>query len=204
MKHRKRTWFVLALLVAAAVQATDRPGATADSAEVVAQGKADGVAAGWSIHTRQPAGWTQDCCQYAKAIGVDLVLYQGEWTGEPNRVMVLNAWPTKLATLDDEWKDDQKHYLQRDPTAKIEPLPLPGAKTRCRGFVYHGGDHVDDAVVFCDPGKPAGIRFSWSLAIAANDPTRQQLLAQFAQVVEASHCTPQSAATAPHGAPASS
>lgn len=175
----------LALLAATTVQAADRPGAAADGADVVAQGKTDGAVAGWSIRTHPPAGWTQDCCQYAKAIGVDLVLYQGEWTGEPNRVMVLNVWPTKLATLDDEWKDDQKRYLQRDPVAKIEPLPLSGAKTSCRGFVYHGTDHVDDAVVFCDPGQASGIRFSWSVAVAATDSTRQQLLAQFAQVVEA-------------------
>ncbi len=189
------------LCVAVTATATDRLAAARGDA--VASGKADGVAAGWSIDARKPAGWTQDCCQYARAIGVDLVLYQGEWTGEPNRVMVLNVWPAKLATLDAEWQDDQKHYLQRDPAAKVEPLPLPGARLGCRGFVYHGSDHVDDAVAFCDPGKASGIRFSWSMALAADDPTRQSLLAAFAQVIESSHYRKQAAEAKAAAAPAS-
>jgi hypothetical protein len=97
--------------------------------------------------------------------------------------MVLNVWTSKLATLDNEWQDDRKHYLQRDPAVKVEPLPLHGAKLACRGFLYHGSDKVDDAVVFCDPGKASGIRLSWSMAVGANDPVRAQALAQFQQVV---------------------
>jgi len=168
--------------------------AYAASSAVMVSGKPDGATPGWTIATTAPAGWTQDCCQYASAIGVNLVLYQGDWSGKPDRVMVLNVWPSKLARLDDEWQEDRKHYLQRDPAAKIEPLPLHGAKLTCRGFLYHGSDQVDDAVVFCDPGKASGIRLSWSMAVAASDPTRTQVLSLLEQVVAASHYLPSSPA----------
>ncbi|MEP6899711.1 MAG: hypothetical protein ABI870_14385, partial [Rhodanobacter sp.] len=105
--------------------------------------------------------------------------------------------------LDGEWKADQKHYLQKDPAAKIAAFPLHHPKLDCRGFIYQGGDRIDDVVVFCDPRKHAGVRFSWSMAIAADDPTRVQVLTLFRQVVEASqylkYVPPASAASAaPH------
>ena len=168
--------------------------ACAASSAVTVSGPPDGTVPGWTIATTAPAGWTQDCCTYAKAIGVNLVLYQGDWSGKPDRVMVLNVWTSKLATLDDEWQQDRKRYLQRDPAAKVEAMPLHGAKLTCHGFLYHGSDQVDDAVVFCDPGKPSGIRLSWSMAVAASDPARKQVLSLFEQVVAASQYLMQSPA----------
>jgi hypothetical protein len=53
----------------------------------------------------------QDCCTYASAIGVNYVLYQGDWTGKPDRVIVLNVWPSKLPSLDVELQDDQQALL---------------------------------------------------------------------------------------------
>jgi len=192
------------LFVVASTQAEDRSTAPPDDKTIIIYGKSDGAASGWAIVTLLPVGWTGDCCHYAKAIGVNLVLYKGDWTGEPDRVMVLNVWSTKLATLDAEWKEDQKQYLQRDPAAKVESLSLHNPKMTCRGFIYHGSDHIDDVVIFCDPGKPSGIHLSWSMTVAASDPARQQVLALFQQVVEASFYMkyqPKSGATgkaAPH------
>ena len=152
---------------------------------VIAYGKVDGNAPGWGISTSTPAGWTADCCQYARAIGVNLVMYRGEWTGEPDQVIVLNVWPRKLPTLEAEWQDDRKHYLQRDPAGKFQPFAVQTGKSMtCNGSLYQGSDHVDDVVVFCDPGEPTGIRLSWSMTLAANTANRQQALDQFRQVVE--------------------
>ncbi|MFC5742724.1 hypothetical protein [Dyella tabacisoli] len=153
---------------------------------VIVYGKPDGKVAGWGIATDLPSGWTQDCCQYAQAIGVNLVLYRGEWTGEPERVMVLNVWPQKLPSLDAEWQDDQKRYLQRDPTAKVSTFAVHNPAMACHGLLFQGTDHKDDVVVFCDPGKATGVRLSWSMTMSAADPTRQSVLALFSQVVEQS------------------
>jgi len=165
--------------------ATHASGAVNDKA-VLVYGQLDGVAPGWSIHTELPDGWTQDCCVYAKAIGVNLVLYKGDWTGEPDRVMVLNVWPSKLATLDAELQEDRKHYLQLDPAGKVSAFPLVNVGMPCQGVLYQGNDHKDDAVVFCDPGKASGIRLSWSMTLAHDDANRQDLLALFKRVVEQS------------------
>jgi len=153
---------------------------------VQAHGAADGNVPGWTISTAAPAGWTRDCCTYAHAIGVNYVIYQGEWTGKPDRVMVLNVWPSKLPTLDAELQDDRKHYLQTDPAGKIDAFAVNNPHMPCRGVLYSGSDHVEDAVVFCDPGTAAGIRYSWSMTIPAADPMRQPLLDAFKHVVESS------------------
>jgi hypothetical protein len=156
---------------------------------VLVYGKLDGAAQGWALHTEQPDGWTQDCCVYAKAIGVNLVLYKGEWTGEPDRVMVLNVWPSTLATLDAELQEDRKHYLQLDPAGKVSAFPVVNAGMPCQGVLYQGNDHKDDAVVFCDPGKASGIRLSWSITLAHDDAGRQDVLSLFKRVVEQSRYT---------------
>jgi hypothetical protein len=56
----------------------------------------------------------------------------------------------------------------------------------CKGVLYAGSDHVDDVVVFCDPGKSAGIRYSWSMTIGHGDPQTQAVFNAFKQVVEKS------------------
>ena len=181
----KRVLLCLMLLtVAAIVQAAVPPSPEATGVE--ASGKPDGAIPGWTIATSAPAGWTADCCTYAKAIGVDFVIYQGDWTGEPDRVMVLNVWPRKLPTLAAEWQADQKHYLQHDPRAKVVAFPVSNSAMDCHGLLYQGTDHIDDAVVFCDPGKAAGIRFSWSMTVAADDAQRQHVTELFLQVIEKS------------------
>ena len=160
-----------------------------DAKTVTVSGKADDSVPGWSIVTALPPGWTGDCCQYARAIGVNLVLYKGDWTGNPDRVMVLNVWPRKLPTLKAEWQADQAHYLKKDPKAKVSEFPLGATSMNCRGVLYQGSDKVDDAVVFCDPGKATGIRLSWSMTIAANDAQRASAIALFQQVIASSRYT---------------
>ncbi|GLQ96807.1 hypothetical protein [Dyella mobilis] len=174
-------WMFAALALSTGVAMAAQPDTT-----VRAQGPADGAAPAWSIDTIAPPGWTKDCCTYARAIGVNYVLYQGEWTGKPDRVMVLNVWPSKLDSLDAELQDDQKHYLQADPAGKVSPFPLRNGHQPCLGVMYSGSDHLDDVVVFCDPGKTAGVRFSWSMTVGASDPLRQSLLDAFKHVVEQS------------------
>ena len=83
--------------------------------------------------------------------------------------MVLNVWPAKLATLDAERKADRARYLQLDPAGKVSDIPAIAAPMPCAANVYEGSDHIDDVVVFCDPGKASGIRLSWSMTLAAND-----------------------------------
>ncbi|QRN52924.1 hypothetical protein ISN74_15950 [Dyella caseinilytica] len=173
----------LALLLAAAAATTHAEAAGAPG--VVVYGKPDGNVPGWAITTDLLPGWTKDCCTYAAAIGVNLVLYQGEWTGKPDRVMVLNVWPVKLPTLDAELQDDRKHYVQLDPNGKVEAFPVANPPSiACQGVMYHGSDHVDDVVVFCDPGKATGIHYSWSMTVGAADPLRQSSIDAFKQVVE--------------------
>ena len=156
---------------------------------VLAQGARDGSVPAWAIATDAPTGWTRDCCMYAKAIGVDAVLYQGDWTGKPQRVMVLNVWPRKLPTLEAELQADRKHYLQTDPAAKVTDVPVHHPTMSCEATVYQGADHVDDMVVFCDPGQVTDIRLSWSMTFDDADPSRRVLLDNFMQVVMASRYT---------------
>ncbi|BFI94861.1 MAG: hypothetical protein RSP_03710 [Rhodanobacter sp.] len=158
---------------AAAAQAGD---------DVLAHGVRDGDAPAWAIAVASPPGWTRDCCTYAKAIGVDAVLYQGEWTGKPERVMVLNTWSRKLATLADEVAADRKQYLQRDPKGKATDIRIGNRHMSCAGVLYQGSDRIDDAVVFCDPGRASGIRLSWSMSFADGDPAQRALLDAFMQV----------------------
>lgn len=179
----RATWFAcLLVLMTVAAQASSSAAPTT-AARATASGKADGDVPGWTMKAAAPAGWTTDCCTYARAIGVDAVLYQGEWTGEPNRVMVLNVWPAKQATLDDELTLDARRYHQRDPAGKVGRVPLPQAGMPCAANVYEGSDHLDDIVMFCDPGKASGVRLSWSMTLAANDARRRELLDAFMRVV---------------------
>ena len=156
-----------------------------DAQTVMVHGKVDGNTPGWAITTSAPQGWNTDCCTYAAAIGVNLVLYQGEWTGKPERVMVLNVWPSKFPTLEAELQDDRQHYLQSDPHGTVDGFSVANPRSMsCQGVLYHGSDHVDDVVVFCDPGKQSGIRYSWSMTVSANDHNRQALIDAFRQVVQ--------------------
>jgi hypothetical protein len=168
---------VLLLAFAASAVSADAPG------EAIAQGKPDRDVPGWTIRAPTPAGWTADCCTYARAIGVDMVIYRGEWTGEPDRVMVLNVWPRKLPSLDAELDADRKHYLQRDPAAGVGRFPVRHRGMPCEALVFQGSDQVDDAVVFCDPGKASGVRLSWSMSFNNADPQRAAVLGDFMRVV---------------------
>ncbi|WP_233523401.1 hypothetical protein [Dyella solisilvae] len=173
-------WMLALLFLSAGVHATD---ASQDKA-VVIHGKADRDVPGWTIKTMAPDGWTQDCCIYAHAIGVNEVLYKGDWTGDPERVMVLNVWPAKMSSLEAEVQDDRHNYLNRDPAGKAGVFELHNSAVACRGVLYEGTDHKDDVVAFCDPGLASGIRFSWSMTLAHDDHDRDALLALFRQVVE--------------------
>ncbi|TAL75204.1 MAG: hypothetical protein EPN56_06075 [Rhodanobacter sp.] len=152
--------------------------------DVLAHGVKDGAAPAWAVAVASPGGWTRDCCLYARAIGVNAVLYQGEWTGNPERVMVLNVWPRKLATLDAELAADRKRYLQRDPAGKATLITVHNAHMPCQGVVYAGSDHVDDVVVFCDPGAASGVRLSWSMSFADGDTIKRALLDDFMRVAQ--------------------
>lgn len=173
----RRLLAVLLLAFVGAAVAGDAPG------EAVATGKPDGNIPGWTLRAPTPVGWTADCCTYARAIGVNEVIYRGEWTGEPYGVMVLNVWPRKLASLNAELDADRKQYLQRDPAAKVGRFPVRHHDMPCEALVFQGSDRVDDAVVFCDPGKRTGIRLSWSMSFKDADPQRAALLDAFMGVV---------------------
>ena len=191
---------VLTGLVAQTAATPATVAAAAASQSVSASGAGDGAMPGWIVRTDAPAGWTADCCTYARAIGVNFVLYQGEWSGEPNRVMVLNVWPRKLPSLDDELKADRTHYLARDVAAKVGSFPIRHRGMPCAANVFEGTDHIDDVVVFCDPGSASGIRLSWSMSFADHDASRGPLLDAFMRVVVATRY--ERAATAPATPPA--
>lgn len=176
MQVMRRCLLMLALL------APFTTAAAAPGDDVLAHGARDGDAPAWAVAVASPPGWTRDCCTYARAIGVDAVLYQGEWTGKPERVMVLNVWPRKLATLADELAADRRQYLQRDPKGNATDIRIHNPSMLCQGVVYEGSDHVDDAVVFCDPGAASGIRLSWSVSFAGDDAGKRPLLDAFMQV----------------------
>ena len=158
----------------------------AENPTVSAHGTADGKIPAWSVTTAAPAGWSADCCTYAKAIGVDFVIYQGEWTGNPDRVMVLNVWPRKLPSLEAEGALDKVNYLKSDARATVAAFVISSKTLSCHGVRYEGTDRVDDLVVFCEPPKSSGIRLSWSMTVAANDPRRTELTAMFKKTVESS------------------
>jgi hypothetical protein len=161
--------------------------ASGTDADVLARGARDGNAPAWAIAVASPPGWTRDCCTYAQAIGVNAVLYRGEWSGKPQRVMVLNVWPRALPSLAAEVQADRKRYLELDPAGRTSSFVVRHPGMSCEASVYEGSDHVDDVLVFCDPGQASGIRYSWSMAFDAGDPTRRALLDAFMQVVIASH-----------------
>lgn len=188
---------LLIAMTATASAATTASTTASNSKTITAHGEPDGAVPGWNVTATPPAGWTADCCQYAKAIGVNLVMYQGDWTGDPDRVMVLNVWPSKLPTLTAEWKADQAHYLKRDPLAKVGAFALKHPSMPCHGVLYQGTDHIDDIVVFCDPGKAAGVRLSWSMTVAADDKQREQVTALFREVVEHSAYAPSASTSRP-------
>lgn len=192
MRH---AWLVpvIALMLASQALAAER---------VVASGRADGNVPAWTVSARAPDGWTADCCTYARAIGVDAVVYRGEWSGEPQRVMVLNVWPARLASLDDELTADRTHYLHRDPAGRVLALPIAHPTMRCAANVYEGSDRLDDMVVFCDPGKASGVRLSWSMTLAADDDQRRALLEELLALVRSTSyrrgATPLPGPAAPH------
>ncbi len=189
----KRAWPLLAAcLFAALAQA-----APADN--VLARGARSGDAPAWAISVTTPTGWTRDCCTYARAISVDAVLYQGEWSGNPQRVMVLNVSPRKLPTLAAEVQADRQRYLQHDPAGKVSGFAMQQRSMPCEASVYRGSDHVDDVVVFCDPGAASGVRLSWSMAFDAADSSRQALLDDFMRVVVATRWTRDATAPLTHG-----
>ncbi len=172
----KRRWLAPAIALLLVGQASA-------AQPIVASGRADGTVPAWTVTAQAPDGWTADCCTYARAIGVDAVVYRGEWSGEPQRVMVLNVWPAKLATLDAELAADRSGYLRRDPAGRALTLPIAHPSMRCAANVYEGSDRVDDMVVFCDPGQASGIRLSWSLTLSADDHRRRALLDELLAVV---------------------
>ncbi|HET6431840.1 hypothetical protein [Dyella sp.] len=174
----------LVLLALAGVAALTQA-ATAPNDEL-ARGARDGNVPAWTVAAATPPGWTRDCCTYARAIGVDAVLYQGEWSGKPQRVMVLNVWPSKLATLDDEVQTDRKRYLQLDPNGTVSRLEVRHPTMACKASLYQGSDRIDDILVFCEPGKRARARLSWSMSFDDGDPGAAALLADFFRVVVAS------------------
>lgn len=182
------SWRILLLLMLAPLVGAVQAATPANY--LLAHGARDGKAPAWAIAVETPAGWTRDCCTYAKAIGVNAVLYQGEWTGKPQRVMVLNVWPSKLASLAAELQADRTHYLRHDPAGKVTTFVVHHPDMPCEASVYQGSDHVDDVLVFCDPGKASGVRFSWSMAFDDADPMRRSLLDKFMQVVVASRYRP--------------
>ncbi|WEN16014.1 hypothetical protein PY254_04895 [Rhodanobacter sp. AS-Z3] len=192
----RRGW-KLGLLLAACLSSTLALAAEPND-DVLARGARDGNAPAWVIAAATPAGWTRDCCTYARAIGVKAVLYQGEWSGNPQRVMVLNVWPRKPGTLADEVQADRKRYLQHDPAGKTSTFAVRHPSMPCEASVYEGSDHVDDVLVFCDPGVASGVRLSWSMAFDAADPSRKTLLDDFMRVVVASRWMKDTAAPAAH------
>jgi hypothetical protein len=181
-------WGLLLLLLVSVAQAVP-----VDNVATVS-GAADRDIPAWTLRAPTPDGWTQDCCMYAKAIGVNLVMYKGEWTGEPERVIVLNVWNAKLSSLEAELQDDRHRYLERDPAGKASVFAVDNKTVNCRGVLFEGSDHKDDAVVFCDPGLASGIRFSWSLTLAHDDAQKADLLALFRHVAEQSQYTGQASA----------
>lgn len=189
--------YKLGLLLAACLVSTLALAADANG-DVLARGARDGNAPAWAIAAATPAGWTRDCCTYARAIGVNAVLYQGEWSGNPQRVMVLNVWPRKPGSLADEVQADRKRYLQHDPAGKTSTFAVRHPSMPCEASVYEGSDHVDDVLVFCDPGVASGVRLSWSMAFDAADPSRKALLDDFMRVVVASRWMKDTAAPAAH------
>jgi len=182
----------LALLSCAAAAVTP---ATADG--TLAQGARDGDVPAWTILAATPAGWTRDCCTYARAIGVDAVLYRGEWSGEPQRVMVLNVWPRALPSLDDDVQADRQRYRQHDPAGKVDGFVVRHPSMRCEASIYQGSDRIDDVLVFCEPPASSGVRLSWSMTLDADDASRRALLDDFMRVVVGTRYKP-GAAVAGH------
>lgn len=175
------------LVLLLSVLAAQAYGKDSGAHTVMVYGKATSSGPGWAVMTELPVGWTNDCCTYASVIGANLVLYQGAWTGKPERVMVLNVWPARLPTLDAELQEDREHYLKSDSHGKVETFVVANPKTiTCQGVLYRGSDHIDDAVVFCDPGKDSGVRYSWSMTVSETDPNRQALIGTFKRVVDQS------------------
>lgn len=169
------------------------------SDDLLARGARDGNVPAWAISTATPPGWTRDCCTYAREIGVNAVVYQGAWSGKPQRVMVLNVWPRQLPALADDVQADRKRYLQHDPAGKISGFSVAHPTMPCEASVYQGSDQIDDVLVFCDPGSASGVRLSWSMAFDDADPTRRAVLDDFMSVVVATRWAADTGMPLAHG-----
>ena len=180
---RRAVGMLARLLAAWCVLAFAATSFAAAAPPLIVHGARDGNAPAWALRAPAPAGWTADCCLYARAIGVNAVLYRGEWSGKPQRVMVLNVWPRKLPSLAAEVAADRARYLQLDPAGKTSSFTVRHRSMPCTAAVYEGSDRVDDVLVFCDPGRATGIRLSWSMTLDANDPAQRSLLEDFMRVV---------------------
>jgi hypothetical protein len=168
------------------VHAAEPPPDAAAAGGVIVYGQAGGgTGRGWAISASVPAGWVADCCNHAKAIGVNLALFQGPWTGKPDGVILLTVWPVKRPTLQADMDADLAHYRKTHPAVITEPLAVSNSRMTCQGvfYLYHASGHADDVAAFCDPGTATGIRLSWSMSVASNDPRREALLTAFRQVV---------------------
>ncbi|MGP1664719.1 MAG: hypothetical protein ACTS5I_02140, partial [Rhodanobacter sp.] len=117
---------------------------------------------------------------------------------EPQRVLVLNVWPYKDPTLGAEIKAGKQRYLQLDPAGKVATFAVRHPTMTCEAVVYQGSDHINDMVMFCDPGAATGVRLSWSMTINANDPLQRSLLNDFMQVVMATRYQRQSPSAPAH------
>jgi hypothetical protein len=177
--------FGLALIASAAGTPHD------DDVLVYGRGDPDKKMPPWSILAPKPGGWKVDCCNHAQALGVNLVMYQGKWTGKPEYVMVLLVWPSESRSLDSQLQADRQKYLQRHPAGKIEAFPVINSYgMACQGVLYESyqnDSNFDDAVVFCQPKNQAsGLQLSWSITVNKNDSIHQQVLALFKRVVAGS------------------
>lgn len=187
----RRVVWCAALLPFGCLAATASLKVPATAQHFTAEGVRDGHVPAWAISAVAPPGWTADCCTYAKAIGVNFVLYRGEWSVHPQQVMVLNVWPRKLPTLAAEIQADRKHFLQTDPAAKVSTITIRHSAVPCQATLYQATDHIDDIVVFCEPAETSGIRWSWSMTLDASGTSRRPLLAAFMRVVTSSRYAPE-------------
>lgn len=136
---------------------------------------------GWAVMVTAPGGWTSDCCNIANEIGANLVMFQPPWTGSPDRVMLMTAWPNERPSLDDDWKADHERYAK--DFVRQERFNIAPKNARCRSAKYVGHDNYFDYVVFCEPNHVDGFRFAWSMKIKSNDPAGSKTAKAFATVV---------------------
>jgi len=123
---------------------------------------------GWAFMVAAPPGWNFACCDRARDLDANLLVFPDGWDGRnSDHVMVLTVWPKERADVDADWQADANDYFEHFPGLTSVTYQPQVKDAACLASTAVGADGVADHVVFCDPGSDWHYRFAWSVSLRA-------------------------------------